>query len=78
MSGTRAPTTDERRANLVSRLQAQRRVIRAQLGDAPSIHRDFPRSATMRALTHHPDMLLRAVWDLFGLWRTSRHRGDHS
>jgi hypothetical protein len=78
MSGTRAPTPDERRAHVVSRLQAQRRVIRAQLGDAPTLHQDFPRSMTMRALTHHPDMFLRAAWDLFGLWRSSRNRGDHS
>lgn len=72
MSAPRAATIDEQRADLVARLQAQRRVIRAQLGEAPALHQDFPRSMTIRALTHHPDLFLRAAWDLFGLWRSGR------
>jgi hypothetical protein len=78
MNGTRAPSLEERRANLVSRLQAQRRVIEAQLGEAPLISRDFPRSVTMRALTQHPNVVLRTAWDLLGLFRSGRKHSKHS
>jgi hypothetical protein len=59
-------------------MQAQRRVIEEQLGEPPLLHRDFPRSMTMRALTQHPNAFLRTAWGLLGLVRSARKRSNHS
>jgi len=58
-----------RRAELCSRLQAQRQVIAQQLGIVPGEAGAYPRSKTMRLLTQRPDMVIRILGGLASLLR---------
>ena len=58
-----------RRAELCTRLQAQRLVIAQRLGVAPGASDAYPRSMTMRLLTRRPDMIIRILGALTGLLR---------
>ena len=58
-----------RRATLCAQLQAQRLVVAQQLGGDAASNGSFPRSTTMRLLTHQPELIVRAVSGLVRLFR---------
>ena len=63
---------DVRRADLCSRMQAQRLVIAQQLGNEVAGPSGYPRSRVMRLLTGHPDLLMTVLGGLANLFRRRR------
>jgi hypothetical protein len=58
-----------RRAALCAQLQAQRQVIAQQLGGDAASNGSYPRSTTMRLLTHQPELVISAISGLARLLR---------
>jgi hypothetical protein len=51
----------EQRLSLRRRLQAQRQLIAQQLGQESGMSGSYPRSRTMRFLTHQPALIIRLL-----------------
>jgi hypothetical protein len=60
---------DTRRAALRAQLQAHRKIVAQQLGGDAAVNGPYPRSKTMRLLTHQPELALRAIGGLARLLR---------
>jgi hypothetical protein len=60
---------DARRTALCLKLQAQRLLIAQQLGAEANQGGSYPRSRTMRLLTHRPELIVRALGGLASLLR---------
>jgi hypothetical protein len=60
---------DARREALCVQLQAQRQIVAQQLGAVTGQGSSYPRSKTMRLLTHQPELVIRAMSGLASLIR---------
>jgi hypothetical protein len=52
-----------------AQLQTQRQLVAQQLGDGAASNGSYPRSATMRLLTHQPELVVLAIGALARLFR---------
>jgi len=64
---------EQQRQALRERIQAQRSLIAEQLGPPPEADGSYPRSKTMRFLTHSPAMAVTVLAELAALVAGTRH-----
>ena len=69
MSADAQRALDGQREALCAQLQAQRQIIARQLGGETGVGGSYPRSKTMRLLTHQPELVIRAISGLASLLR---------